>query len=328
MAQITNSVLEQFDGKRVLVVGDCGLDKYIHGTCARLCPEAPVPVFNPERIELRAGLAGNVATNLTALGAKVKLCSIIGDDQYGVDLQDVLDRAGAINVEKYLGKDSTRPTTVKSRYVSDWHLMLRVDEEITRDFDDILMKPFIQGVIEEVPWADIIVVQDYGKGLISELLMEPLINAAIEHHKIIVVDPSSKQDPTIYSGVDYLKPNEKELGGMMEELGVHQIDVVDRLGLQGLLVTQNSRGMYLLDQGEDVILIPALKQEVHDVCGAGDTVTAVFALSLACGLAFRESAELANMAASIVVGKFGTATLTKEELQGVIDGRVREQAKR
>lgn len=328
MAPITNQkgVLGRFDGKRVLVVGDCGLDKYIHGTCARLCPEAPVPVFTPERTELRAGLAGNVAANLTAIGAKVRLCSIIGDDQSGVDLQDVLDRTGVESVEQYLGKDSARHTTVKNRYVSNWQLLLRVDDEITSEFDDILMKPFIRSVVDEVSWADVIIVQDYAKGLISSELMEELVVEARVRNKQIVVDPSAKQDSQIYRGVDYIKPNEKEISDILADVGMHHGDFIKYLGIKGLLVTLGSKGMFTLVDDADPILIPAIKKkEIYDVCGAGDTVTAVFALALAAGFTFVASAELANMAASIVVGKFGTATVTREELQGVIDGRIREQ---
>jgi len=310
-------VVGRFHERKVLVVGDVGLDRYIHGVCSRLCPEAPVPVFTPTQTESRAGLAGNVATNVAALGARVKLCSIIGDDQDGVDLQDALVQSGVMGVEQFICKDSSRRTTMKTRYVSDWHLMLRVDEEQTEAFEKRLMDNFISGVVQEArAWADVIVVQDYAKGLITQELMSELVHCAYIRSKPLIVDPSPKQNPNIYQGVSYLKPNHKEAMTMANKLGLDtEHKLLTHLKLKGLLVTMGAQGMVTHGPERGQFKeIPAQRKEVHDVCGAGDTVTAVFALGLASGCDLEESARMANSAASVVVGKFGTSTLSQQEL--------------
>lgn len=307
-----------FAGKKVLVVGDLGLDRYIHGHCARLCQEAPVPVFTPSRNENRAGLAGNVATNAAALGADVRLCSIIGDDQDGEDLRNALEVAGVRDIERYVCTGAKR-TTVKTRFVSDWRLMLRMDEENVEIPPPNVMAKFVDGVTKEIRgWADVVVIQDYAKGLLGRAMLEEIIHAAYIREKAVIVDPSPKQDPRIYHGATYLKPNLIEAIEMAKLLGIDEYQgMMRRLGLSGLLVTLGSRGMNILTP-KSADWVEAKTKEVYDVCGAGDTVTAVLALGIASGLSFFDSSVLANAAAGVVVGKFGTATLSADELMEVL----------
>ena len=309
--------LKQFDGRKVLVVGDVGLDHYSYGISTRLCPEAPIPVFNSTREEDRPGLSGNVAVNVASLGGNVKLCSIVGDDTIGFNLLECLDQAKVQEVERLIGKTKDRSTTLKTRYYIDRHMLFRKDDEQTNPFPDEWMKNFNQGVQKEIEWADFVIVQDYAKGLINRDLMLRITHSG----KPVLVDPSAKQDVWLYMGADYMKPNETEFKSLMTQINYIKTpqEFKGSLGLQGLIVTCGSKGMRLFTDGMEYSF-PALKKDVYDVCGAGDTVSAVLALSLASGISLIDSVQIANVAASLVVSKFGTATVGLDELREALYG--------
>ena len=306
-----------FQDKKVLIVGDVGVDSYIHGKCPRLCPEGPVPVFVPQRTEMRLGLAANVALNVATLGGQARVISVVGNDMSGRVLADEFDKA---NVGFYPVVEFDRPTTLKSRYVSDWHLLLRVDEEQTAPVSESTQSLLVKKIRDHIEWSDIVVVQDYAKGVIVEPVMKALIREAVLTGKEVVVDPNLKQEPSLYYGASYVTPNKAEADEMARRMHLNSYSQVRKtLGLKGLVVTLSADGMAVY-QEEDVDTIPAIRREVHDVCGAGDTVTATLALSLANGYPIREAARIANAAASVVVGKFGTSTLNIEELRSVLNG--------
>ena len=304
--------LDIFKEKKILVIGDVGIDHYIHGTSSRLCPEAPVPVFTPTKQEYRLGLAANVTANIVSLGGQVKLCSLAGADNTSDILNNLLRQH---NIEQLTWDLLDRRTTRKIRYYIDKHMLLRVDEEETNSFNPDIMTKFTYAVCKQIKeWADFVVIQDYGKGLITPVLVDAINQCG----KPVLVDPSPKQNPMTYYGVTYIKPNKKEYEDQFEKHNYSQHSLMDHLSIKGLIVTEGSNGMTIYEDSNQYHL-DAIKKDVIDVCGAGDTVTAALALSLASGMNLVNSTNIANLAAGIVVSKFGTSVVLLEELKEVYD---------
>lgn len=301
----------------VLVVGDAMLDRYVYGVVRRISPEAPVPVLAVEREVAMPGGAGNVVRNLTALGAAVAFVSVVGDDQAGSDLTGLI--GGQPGVEPWLLVQGGRHTTTKTRFIASGQHMLRADQEVVQGIHPRLADRMVKIAGDAVAATTVLVLSDYGKGVLDGETARRLIDAAHAAGRPVVVDPKGR-DYSRYDGADIVTPNRAELAeatGMpvdSEEAilaAMRALKAAHRFG--AVLVTRSEDGMTLLD-GEHVHHFPAEAAEVHDVSGAGDTVVATLSAGLAAGLGLPVAARLANIAAGIVVGKVGTAVAREEEL--------------
>jgi rfaE bifunctional protein kinase chain/domain len=297
---------------RVLVVGDVMLDRYWFGEVSRISPEAPVPVVHVTRTEERPGGAANVARNVSALGGYASLLSVVGNDEAAQSLGALLKTG---NVNAVLHADQSLSTTVKLRVIGRQQQLLRVDFETPPSSEVLAGK--LRDFERMLADSDVVILSDYGKGGLTHIAqMIALCNRA---KKPVLVDPKG-DDYARYKGATLLTPNRgefREVAGRWkdETQFTQKAEALRReLGLQALLVTRSEEGMSLF-QENDVMHEPARAREVFDVSGAGDTVIATLGLMLAAGLNLREAVHVANRAASIVVGKLGTATVTREELQ-------------
>lgn len=297
--------------KRILVAGDVMLDRYWFGEVNRISPEAPVPIVRVERREERLGGAANVARNAQALGISTGLLGVIGADEAGRNVEELLAAAG---IQSYLNHDDAISTIIKLRVIGRQQQLIRIDFE-ERPTEKVLQDKLFRFTSLLADY-EVIVLSDYAKG--SLVNVATMIAAAREAGKIILVDPKGS-DYSIYAGASLLTPNKSELkeviGGWKDEneLTTKAQKLRNELGLQGLLLTRSEEGMTLFTEG-NVLHVPAMAREVFDVSGAGDTVIATVAAMLAEGKDLQEAVLIANRAGGIVVGKLGTATVTREEL--------------
>ncbi len=300
-----------FSSSRVLVVGDVMLDRYWFGDVHRISPEAPVPVVRVTGDQDRLGGAANVARNVRSLGAMSPLIGIIGDDDAGRRVTALLEQAG---IESLLVRDASVPTTVKLRVIGRQQQLLRIDFESPPQPERLEDK--LATFRDELDRASVLVLSDYGKGALGRV--EELIQSAREREVTIVVDPKG-DDYARYRGATLLTPNRAELrevvGTWRDEADLTRRAQQLRIDLQlrWLLLTRSEEGMTLFAEDE-VFSVAAQAREVFDVSGAGDTVVALMAVSLAAGLSIRDAVALANRAGGIVVGKLGTASVTPDEL--------------
>jgi D-glycero-beta-D-manno-heptose-7-phosphate kinase len=303
---------EQFSKARLLVAGDVMLDRYWFGDTSRISPEAPVPVVQVGKIDERLGGAANVARNVAALGAKIMILGVIGDDEAGRRITDLLKSSG---VNSQLEIDSKVPTTVKLRVIARQQQLIRLDFEETPSEAALAHK--LERYEKLVGDADVVILSDYGKGALGQVTL--MIEQARAQKKMILVDPKG-DDYAKYRGATVLTPNRSELRQVVgkwtgeEDLTKRAQDLRKSLNLEALLLTRSEEGMSLFtDAG--VSHVKAQAREVFDVSGAGDTVIGTLAVALAAGWPLERAMALANRAGGIVVGKLGTATVTSEELQ-------------
>ena len=301
----------QLSTVRLLVVGDVMLDRYWFGDVSRISPEAPVPVVRIERREERLGGAANVARNAAALGAHTGLLGVAGADEAGDQMEQLLQDAG---IHSYLKRDDAISTIIKLRVIGRQQQMVRIDFE-DAPTEDVLRDKLTQ-FKALLPDYDVIILSDYNKGsLVNVAEMIALARAA---GKIVLVDPKG-DDFTPYRGASILTPNRSELQRVVgawkseEQLTAKAQQLREELGLDALLLTRSEEGMSLYTRDE-VLHVHANAREVFDVSGAGDTVIATLATMLGTGAALAEALVTANRAGGIVVGKLGTATVTREEL--------------
>lgn len=298
---------------RVLVVGDVMLDRYWFGEVGRISPEAPVPVVKIDRIEERPGGAANVARNAAALGARVTLLSVVGRDEAGVRLGRLLQRTG---VQARLHRDGALTTTIKLRVIGRSQQLLRVDFETPPSHEVLASK--LRDFRSMLRGADAVILSDYGKGGLAHI--SAMIGLARRAGKPVLVDPKG-DDYARYRGATLVTPNRAEFrevaGGWRSEseLTRKAQALRARLAAGGLLVTRSEEGMTLYRRGER-LHVAADAREVFDVSGAGDTVIATLGVMLAAGADMAQAVRMANRAAGIVVGKFGTAVVTPRELFG------------
>lgn len=304
--------LPDFSTGRPLIVGDVMLDRYWHGSTNRISPEAPVPIVKVEGDELRAGGAGNVALNAATLGAAAQLIGLIGGDEAGTLLRRRLDEGG---VGCHLLETPRHPTITKLRIISRHQQLIRLDFETPFAADDA---DGIEAACRAaLPDSHALVLSDYGKGTLARV--DALIAAGRQHGVPIVVDPKGT-DFERYRGATVITPNQTEfeavVGHCADETRVRERGEALRrqLDLQALLITRSERGMTLLERDRAPLDLPTRARDVFDVTGAGDTVVAVLGAGLACGLPLADATALANLAAGVVVGKLGTATVTLDEL--------------
>lgn len=303
--------LPDFSAVRALVVGDAMLDRYWSGKAERVSPEAPVPVVLVEDEQWRIGGAGNVAVNLASLGAQATLLAPIGPDQPGRTFTRLIRRHG---IENRLMVQSGMTTPLKLRVVSRRQQLIRLDFEKKADFDKTLFRKRFRSALNH---CDVVVLSDYGKGALED--PQPLIALCRRMGKPVFVDPK-RASFSDYAGATAVTPNHRELEAAagpapsLEEISSHAEKLCRRHRLKAMLVTLGERGM-LLQRGRARTHLAVAARDVFDVTGAGDTVIAMFACAHAAGLSFEEAMRLANLAAGQVVGKFGTAAVTPDELK-------------
>ncbi len=306
-----NITKEQLARARVLVVGDAMLDRYWHGAVDRISPEAPVPVVKVDREEERIGAAANVAYNVVTLGAQASFLGVVGDDEPGRRLEALLRETG---IATHLKRDPGLRTTVKLRVIGRHQQLLRMDFENEPDHEALASQT--EAFVRLLPLHDAVLFSDYGKGGLAHITA--MIEAARAAHKAVLVDPKGS-DYSRYAGATVITPNRIELQQVVgawrsdDELRDKARQLRERLRIDVLLVTLGEDGMTLFDAQGDVH-VQAQAREVFDVTGAGDTVIATLAALVAAGMTPREALPLANKAGGIVVGKFGTATVSYEEL--------------
>ncbi len=297
--------------RRILVVGDVMLDRYWFGIVDRISPEAPVPVVRVSSEQERVGGAANVALNVKTLGAQVTLLSVVGQDEPARRLGALLEDVG---VRAVLGQDPRMQTIVKLRVIGRSQQMLRVDFE--REPDHEVLAQMLDDFEREIEQHDLVLFSDYGKGGLAHI--PRMIEMARAAGKVVLIDPKGS-DYDRYAGATIITPNRAELqqvvGSWQGEVDLQRKAEAlrIRLGLKALLLTRSEEGMSLFEEGK-VSHVQAQAREVADVTGAGDTVIATLALMLACGLSLEEAMGQANRAGGLVVAKFGTATVSYEEL--------------
>lgn len=311
-------LLDEFDRLNILVVGDLMLDRFIWGSVSRISPEAPVPIVEVTSESDMPGGSANVVSNLSAIGARTYVCGMVGDDRIGNIL-----RAKLANKMTDLGGivvNPQRATTLKTRIIAHSQQVVRVDKENKGEVGSRETSRLIAYVNSIVRTIDAIIIEDYGKGLVTQPLVSELIRLGKKHGTIISVDP--KRGHRIdYKGVTAMTPNRAEalwLAGVEpgESIALDRVGkmLLTRLACTGVLITLGEQGMCLFQKGRSPASIPTTAQEVYDVSGAGDTVISVFTAALAAGAPMEEAAIVANYAAGVVVGKVGTATAGRNEI--------------
>ncbi len=311
----------------ILVVGDMMLDHYVIGGCQRISPEAPVPVVQVERETHSLGGAGNVVSNLRALGARVSLASAIGDDDAGRHVTDLLRQqqvpTGGLQVE------ADRRTSQKTRVVAARHQLVRIDRETTQPIGDPAQRALLESIFGNEQ-SDAVLLSDYAKGVLTPAICQQVIGWARERQIPVLVDPKGA-DGSKYRGATLVTPNRKEaseLTGLAvtddQSLAAAGERLRHELALEYAVITLSEAGLAVFDGR--MTKIRAAAREVFDVSGAGDTVLATLGVGLASGLSIRAAAELANRAAGIVVGRFGSATVTLDEIEAAGEGDSRENA--
>ncbi len=312
------AAVRRFPSKRILVVGDLMLDRFIWGSVSRISPEAPVPIVEIRTETTCLGGAANVAANVRSLGATPVALGIVGRDSAGQQLREILEGMGAPVYG--LVVDPARSTTVKTRIIAHHQQVCRTDREDRTPPTPATHKRVVARFLRHLSGLDAVVVSDYSKGLITPQLLKETLPAAKSAGKIICVDPKMR-DLAAYRPATVITPNtaEAERAADMAITDRRSLQragrkILDEARMEHLLITRGEEGMALFEGGGRVTYIPTVAREVFDVTGAGDTVISTLALGLAAGLGILESAIIANIAAGIVVGKLGTASVTPDEL--------------
>ncbi|QPF82904.1 D-glycero-beta-D-manno-heptose-7-phosphate kinase [Bradyrhizobium genosp. L] len=315
------AISRAMSGQTVLCVGDLMLDEFVYGEVSRISPEAPAPVIAVRRSESNVGGAGNVARNIASLGGRCIFVGLIGEDAAGAALTAELSKQDGIDC--VLVRDAGRPTTRKVRFVSEHFSthMLRSDWELAAPAAPDIEQQLIDAILPQLARADIVLLSDYAKGVLTARVIRNVIDAARQAKKRVIVDPKSA-NLAIYRGASVLTPNRKEFAEATRsradtEDAIAQAapDAMVLADCEAMLVTQGEKGMTLVTREGQSIHVPALPVKVRDVSGAGDTVAAALALSLAAGADWEGALRIASAAAAVAVGKTGTATVTSAELR-------------
>lgn len=312
------TLFDNFLGKRIAVIGDLMLDKYIWGSVSRISPEAPVPVLEVESESARLGGAANVANNIKSLGAEPILFGIVGDDEAGETISRILDdmsltREGVIKV-------SDRPTTVKTRVIAHNQHVVRMDHEMRKDVDEKLVAHVIDILESMRDEIDGLIFEDYNKGMLTKELLSEVIRFANKNGTVVSVDP--KQNNFFeYKHVTVFKPNRKEAEnalripiGSDEQALVAAKELLKDLDCENILLTRGEKGMTLVAKDGTYGHFPTKARKVADVSGAGDTVISTFTVALVSGATITEAAAIANHAGGIVCGEVGIAPVDREKL--------------
>jgi D-beta-D-heptose 7-phosphate kinase/D-beta-D-heptose 1-phosphate adenosyltransferase len=322
---VTSADIARFARCRILVVGDVMLDHFIWGGVRRISPEAPVPVVEVTKETWYPGGAANVARNVAPFGAKVSIMGRVGHDSQAQQLRELMHEEG-VNCEPLLVSE-TVPTISKARVIARQQQIVRVDRETIQKLTEAELTEIAKRLEVLAKNLDAIIIEDYGKGFITEPLLRLVTNVAKDAKLLVTVDPSPR-NPIRWSGVNLVKPNRSEafaaagIDDLHDDTPPEQNEQMLQVGslllekwdVPMILITLGEQGMMLFQRGEAPHHIPTRAREVFDVSGAGDTAIAVLTMALASGMNPQQAAEAANYASGIVVGKLGTATLTPEEL--------------
>jgi rfaE bifunctional protein kinase chain/domain len=321
------SILKSFPSVKLLVVGDIMMDRSILGKVSRISPEAPVPVIIAETEDFNLGGAANVAHNIRSLGGMVSLCGIVGDDENGRKIYRRIVERGIQPQGIFF--EQGRQTTIKTRIIAHhphYQQLVRVDRETTDRPKLTTFRSLSKFLMENIEDFDGIVFSDYGKGLLTRKLIQTIVKKAKKLKKLIMVDPKLRNF-FFYKGATVITPNTNEASEasripVTDEFSVEKMGrtLLRRLKCNALVITQGEKGMTIFEPYRKPYRVPTVAKEVYDVTGAGDTVIGTMALALGTGAAvsYKDAASLANYAAGIVVGKVGTAIVSKEELLKVI----------
>ncbi|ABE38852.1 D-alpha,beta-D-heptose 7-phosphate 1-kinase / D-beta-D-heptose 1-phosphate adenylyltransferase [Rhodopseudomonas palustris BisB5] len=316
-----DTLLQSIARTTVLCVGDLMLDEFVYGEVSRISPEAPTPVIAVQRSEINVGGAGNVARNIAAIGARCIFVGLIGDDEAGRTLSAEIARESRI--EPLLVCDPARPTTRKVRFVSEHFSthMLRADWETASAASSEIEQRLLDAILPQLQRADIVLLSDYAKGVLTERVIVSVIEAARKLGKRVIVDPKSANF-AIYRGATLLTPNRKEFvsatrsaAETVDDIAAAAQDAMALADCEAMLVTQSEHGMTLVPRVGEPIHVPAMPVKVRDVSGAGDTVAAVLAVVLAAGADWATAMRAASAAAAVAVSKNGTAVVTPAELR-------------
>jgi D-beta-D-heptose 7-phosphate kinase/D-beta-D-heptose 1-phosphate adenosyltransferase len=317
--------IENISKAKILVVGDVMLDRYWWGSVSRISPEAPVPIVRLEKSSLAAGGAANVAVNIAGLGAMPVLVGMVGKDPEADRLREMLKASGVSPDNLFEFAD--RPTTVKTRVIAHSQQVARIDNEIDDDLNEELSNAISDAACRELAGVDAVVISDYAKGLITRELLSSMIERCRTAKRDVLVDPKGK-DYSKYRGASLVTPNRREA---LEACNIDDAgpETVFRAGRQlmsdhnfgSVLITRGEEGMTLFQNGSEPVHFGALAREVYDVTGAGDTVIATLAASVACGAGLEGAAKLANIAAGVVVEQVGTTAITISDLRIALNGK-------
>lgn len=317
------ALITSFESKRILVVGDIMLDRFLWGNVSRISPEAPVPVVEVTRESSYPGGAANVARNLIPFCESVSVLGIAGTGSDALELLDLLNQQ-RIDTSSVIQNKAHR-TIVKTRVIAQSQQVVRIDHEEPRQPSAEDIARVLAHLNDRMDSLDAIIIEDYAKGLISQELVDGIAAIAGKHNVTITVDPNPK-NPIAWKAAAAIKPNRKEAfeaagiadpSGAIDDamLGTVASNLFEKWGTEALLITLGDHGMALVDQtSTSPYRIPTRAKEVFDVSGAGDTAIALFTLALTAGATYQEAAEVSNLASGVVVGKIGTATLTSAEL--------------
>jgi D-beta-D-heptose 7-phosphate kinase/D-beta-D-heptose 1-phosphate adenosyltransferase len=326
-AQNANEVVARMRNRFVVVLGDVMLDEFVWGAVTRISPEAPVPVVDIQRESVHLGGAANVVANLLALDARASVIGVVGADRAGENLCRELKEAGAFKAEHMLILDANRPTTIKTRIIAHSQLVVRADRErrtpVAAETEDRIIAA-LKSLIEE---ADALVISDYDKGAVTPRILAEVLPLAKDRGVPVLIDPKIRNFDA-YRPATLVTPNHHEALRLTNteedtDAGLEQAArmIRARLDCDAVLITRGERGMMLLESDDVAVHVKTMAREVYDVTGAGDTVIATLAATLAAGATVLEAAMLANHAAGIVVGKVGTATASADELINSIKTR-------
>ena len=318
---------------KVLVIGDLMLDRFTYGDVIRISPEAPVPVLHVNHEENYLGGAGNVARNISALIGKnsndnMFLIGVIGKDKSADIITESMNYSNISTSGIVI--DDSRYTITKTRIVAGTQQIVRIDEEDTKPFSNIIMKKIEKVFLNNIDDYNVVIISDYNKGVVTKPLARKIIDTCNKKNKLVLVDPAIKHF-SFYKRATLMTPNLKEATeGMDSKFPFYEFDknainilgnsIIKKLNLSKLMITLGANGMALFDKDiklndkKSPYIIPTKAKSVFDVSGAGDTVISVLAMCLSVGISFKESSEIANAAAGVVVGKSGTSTLTLKEL--------------
>lgn len=317
-----HSAIARFPTARIGVLGDLMIDRFVYGTVSRISPEAPVPVLAVTSKVTQPGGAANAAVNVLSMGGQLRLFGALGEDAAALEVLALLTERGADTrgVQLIAG----RPSTVKTRIVAQSQQVVRIDEEDTAPLPASAASALLDSVKEALAQLDLLVVSDYAKGVITPAFAQQLIAACAVQGVRVVVDPKPV-NAQAFGGADVIKPNLGEAlrlagrqPGDSDRLELLCLELRERTGIPGVVVTAGARGMYVLE-GEHVTHLPGVPREVYDVAGAGDSVLAAIALGLASGLGLTDSARLGNLAGSIAVGHLGIAAVTPHEMRAALE---------
>jgi D-beta-D-heptose 7-phosphate kinase/D-beta-D-heptose 1-phosphate adenosyltransferase len=316
--------VKTMQGKKVLVAGDIMLDRFVYGSVDRISPESPVPVLVLQREDMMLGGAGNAVANLAGLGVSSLILSSIGDDEDGGRITELATRLGADTDGLLL--DTSRPTTVKTRYLAGHQQLLRTDFEKKEALSDTMAASLLKKAKALINDADVVIISDYGKGLLRKDVVAGIIEAARSKKIPVVVDPKG-HDFSIYKGASVITPNKKELSeatrGMKvstnEEVIAAAEVLIKECGIDAVVATRSAEGMSVIQKDREPLHLRGADIEVFDVSGAGDTVIATLAAALASGASLEEAAQIANTAGGVVVAKVGTAPIRSKELIAVLE---------